>query len=326
LNRVTLLISSYLVDQVAGDPEWFPHPVRLIGSTISRGESSLRYRGQSARSELITGAGLTLTVIGSTYWITGAASRLIRRRSSLLGDFIELFLGWTCLAARNLQQEANAVTYALRAGDLPLARRRLSRIVGRDTERLDAEEISRAVIETVAESASDGIMAPLFYMAIGGVPLAMAYKAANTLDSMIGHTDDRYFYFGKVAARFDDVANFLPSRLSALSIIGAAKLVSSSDPLAAWKTWRRDGRNHKSPNAGQPESAMAGALRVVLGGDNSYAGEIVPGAKMGEEFSPPNPRKAVQAIRVVCVASVVGLGLGVLMTAFWRIGRRTKDE
>lgn len=316
-------MSSYLVDQIAGDPEWFPHPVRLIGSTISLGESSLRYRGQSARSELITGAALTFAVIGSTYWIAGTALRLVHRRSSLLGDAIELLLGWTCLAVRNLEQEASAVTYALHTGNLPLARRQLSRIVGRDTEHLNAEEISRAVIETVAESASDGIMAPLFYMAIGGVPLAMAYKAANTLDSMIGHTDDRYFYFGKAAARLDDIANFLPSRLSALSIIGASRLVNGSDLLAAWQTWLRDSRNHKSPNAGHPESAMAGALRVMLGGDNSYAGEIVPGRKMGEEFSPPDPCKAVQAIRVMSVASIVGLGFVVLMSAFWRLRRCT---
>lgn len=325
MNRETLLISSYLVDQLAGDPEWFPHPVRLIGSTISCGESTLRYSGQSARSEFITGAALTVAVVGSTYWLTAAIPRRVRRRSSRLGDVVELLLGWTCLAARNLEQEARAVTHALQADDLPLARKRLSRIVGRDTEHLNAEEISRAVIETLAESASDGIMAPLFYMVIGGIPLAMAYKAVNTLDSMIGHADDRYFYFGKVAARCDDVANFLPSRFSALSIIGAAKLVKDSDPSSAWHTWRRDGAKHKSPNAGQPESAMAGALHVALGGDNSYAGEVIPGPRMGDEFPHANPRKAVQAIRLVSVVTVIGLSLGVLMTALLRPGRRNQN-
>lgn len=322
MNRGSLLISAYLFDQVAGDPEWFPHPVRLIGSAISIGESKMRHPGQSARSELLAGATLTVILVGSAYWLAALILRRVRRRSNFLGDVVEMLLSWTCLAARNLEQEARAVTDALQANDLPLARKRLSRIVGRDTDQLNPEEVSRAVIETVAESASDGITAPLFYMSIGGAPLAMAYKAINTLDSMIGHADDRYFYFGKIAARCDDVANFLPSRLSALSIMGAAKLVPGSDASAAWKTWQRDGKNHKSPNAGQPESAMAGALHVVLGGDNSYDGEIIPGQRMGSEFPPPNPHRAVQSIRLVSVASLIGLGLGVLITAFWRTGRR----
>ncbi len=133
---------------------------------------------------------------------------------------------------------------------------------GRDTQDLDATEISRAVIETVAESCSDGVIAPLFYLAIGGVPLAMAYKAINTLDSMIGHADEKYFYFGKVAARLDDVANFLPSRLTALGITMALRPFQNANTAAAFQTWLRDGGKHKSPNAGQPESAMSGALQV----------------------------------------------------------------
>lgn len=325
MNRPTLLFLTYLADQLAGDPEWFPHPVRMIGSAISHGEAKLRYPNQSARSELITGATLTLAVVGSTYWITAALPRIARRRSTRLGDAAELLLGWTCLAARNLEDEARAVTRALDADNLPLARTRLSRIVGRDTEHLSAEEISRAVIETVAESASDGIMAPLFYMAIGGVPLAMAYKAINTLDSMIGHADDRYFYFGKFAARFDDVANFLPSRLCALSIVGAAPFVGGSEAFSAWNTWRRDRAKHKSPNAGQPESAMAGALSVALGGDNTYAGEVIRGQHIGGEFPPANPRKAAQAIRLVSVATVISLGLGIIFTAL-RSPRRHEEN
>ncbi|WP_263418171.1 adenosylcobinamide-phosphate synthase CbiB [Terriglobus albidus] len=322
MNRATLLISTYLADQLAGDPEWFPHPVRLIGSAISRGEAALRCRDQSARSELINGAVLTIAIVGSTYWLTAALPRIVRRRSARLGEVVELLLGWTCLAARNLEQEARAVTQALDANNLPLARKRLSRIVGRDTEHLNPEEISRAVIETVAESASDGIMAPLFYMALGGVPLAMAYKSINTLDSMIGHADDRYFYFGKFAARCDDAANFLPSRLCALSIIGAAQLVKGAEASSAWDTWRRDNTKHKSPNAGQPESAMAGALHVALGGDNTYAGELIRGQRIGDEFAAPDSRKVVQAIRIVSVATVIGLGLGLFITALRKPRRR----
>jgi adenosylcobinamide-phosphate synthase len=229
-----------------------------------------------------------------------------------------MVLAWTCLAASNLEQEGTAVINALDRNDLPLARKRLSRIVGRDTETLDAQEISRAVIETVAESASDGIMAPLIYMALGGVPLAMAYKAVNTLDSMIGHADTRYFFFGKVAARLDDVANFLPARITALMIVGASHVVSQSDPQNAWRTWHRDGAKHKSPNAGQPESAMSGALHVALGGDNTYAGQLIPAQRMGQEFPPPTPDKSSQALCLVSAASLIGLVFSVLLSTVVR--------
>ena len=323
MNRSALLPAAYLLDQLAGDPEWFPHPVRFIGMAISRGEAALRRPNQTGTAELISGAVLTLAVVGSAYWLTTATIRRTRRCSNSLGDATELLLGWTCLAARNLEQEATAVTHALERNDLPLARTRLARIVGRDTGNLNAQEISRAVIETVAESASDGIIAPLFYMALGGVPLAMAYKAINTLDSMIGHADTRYFHFGKAAARLDDAANFLPSRITALAIVAASQLTSQADPQAAWHTWQRDGDNHKSPNAGQPESAMAGALHVSLGGGNTYAGEFIPAQPMGPQFPPPEPARAAQAIRLLSGASLLGVALGVLLTTIVQTRRRS---
>jgi adenosylcobinamide-phosphate synthase len=314
MKRSILLPSAYLLDQIAGDPEWFPHPVRLIGSAISGGESALRHPNQSSSGDLASGAVLTLAVVGSAYWLTAAAIEAAQRRSRTLGDSIELLLGWTCLAARSLEQEASSVTNALRDGDLSVARTRLARIVGRDTAELDSGEISRAVIETAAESASDGVVAPLFYMAIGGVPLSMAYKAINTLDSMIGHADENYFYFGKVAARLDDIANYLPARITALALVGASQFFEQSDSTAGWQTWLRDGAKHKSPNAGQPESAIAGALHVALGGENTYAGERIPAARIGEEFAPPNLEKANQAIRLVSTAALLGLTLAVLLT------------
>ena len=314
MNRSLLLPAAYLLDHIAGDPEWFPHPVRLIGLAISNGESALRCPNQTSQRELLSGATLTLVIVGSTYRLTAALIRSAHRRTRLLGNATEIFLAWTCLAARNLQQEATAVTDALQSSNLPLARTRLARIVGRDTQHLDTAEISRAVIETVAESASDGIIAPLFYMALGGVPLAMAYKAVNTLDSMIGHADTHYFYFGKCAARLDDAANFLPSRIAAVALVLAAHLIPTADPQASGHTWHRDGRKHKSPNAGQPESAMAGALHVALGGNNTYAGKLIPAQPMGEEFAPPTPAKAVQAIHLVAVASIFCLTAATLLT------------
>ena len=314
MKRSALLPVAYLADQILGDPEWFPHPVRLIGFAIVRGETALRRWQHGPAVELVSGAALTLTVVGSAYGLTRVLSAAAQRHSRLLGDATELLLAWTCLAGLNLEQEAAAVVRAIESGNLALARQRLARIVGRDTGELDAQEISRAAIETVAESASDGIMAPLFYMAAGGVPLAMAYKAVNTLDSMIGHSDREYFYFGKAAARLDDAANYLPSRLTALSIVAASGLFSHADAKAAWNIWLRDGASHKSPNAGQPESAMAGALHVVLGGDNTYAGERIAAQRIGSEFPAANADASVQAIRLVSAASLLGLALGVLMT------------
>jgi adenosylcobinamide-phosphate synthase len=240
------------------------------------------------------------------------------RHSRILGCSTQIFLAWTCLAARNLRQEAQAVSDALESDDLPVARKRLSRIVGRDTEALDASEISRALIETLAESASDGIVAPIFYLAVGGVPLAMAYKAVNTLDSMIGHRDQRYLYFGKVAARLDDAANYVPSRVTALATVGASLLSRYADSRSAWDIWLRDGEKHKSPNAGQPEAAMSGALGVRLGGDNRYAGELISAPLMGEQFPDAKPAKARQAIRLTAGVALIGLAAGILLAAAMR--------
>jgi adenosylcobinamide-phosphate synthase len=151
----------------------------------------------------------------------------------------------------------------------------------------------------------------------------MAYKAVNTLDSMIGHADSKYFHFGKAAARLDDASNYLPSRITALAIVAASKLMSQADPQAAWRTWRRDGWKHKSPNAGQPESAMAGALHVVLGGDNTYSGEVITAPRMGQEFRDATPNKSIQAVRLVSIASFLGLGLGVLLRCLVRTRKRS---
>jgi len=315
LNRTLLLPAAWLLDQLAGDPEWFPHPVRLMGLAVTRGEAAMRGKDRSNGTELVSGAALTIALVASSYYLSRQAIRFANHQSPAFGDAIELILSWTCLAAQSLQQEARSVTDALGAGDLALARTRLARIVGRDTEHLDAAEINRAVIETLAESASDGIISPLFYMALGGVPLAMAYKAVNTLDSMIGHADARYFYFGKAAARLDDVANFIPARLTAFGIVAASRFIDENAPRTAWQTWQRDGGKHKSPNAGQPESAMAGALHARLGGDNVYEGEVVPSQQMGREFPPPSLNQTKKAIQIVSLVALLGLVGGILFSA-----------
>lgn len=320
MNGRLLLPAAYLIDQIAGDPEWLPHPVRVMGWAITNGETLLRRSDQSSECELFAGAVLTATVVSASYFLTRLIIAQAYRRSKLLGRLTEIALGWTCLAARNLEDEASRVLAAVDLGDLALARRRLARIVGRDTENLDVRDIHRAVIETVAESASDGVMAPLIFMSLGGVPMAMAYKAVNTLDSMIGHADDRYFYFGKAAARLDDAANFVPARLTALAIVAAAGLTNASSH-DAWKLWLREGNRHKSPNAGQPESAMAGALGVRLGGGNFYDGDFVPAEAIGEELPAPQPQDARKAIRIVSAVGLLGLGAGVLLSALLRSRR-----
>jgi adenosylcobinamide-phosphate synthase len=314
----SVLGAAYLFDWIVGDPEWLPHPVRLIGKAVEGGERILRRPGQAPAIDLTVGGVLTFSLVAAAYMGTAKAIARMNRRDRSLGFVTETLLAWTCLASRNLYDEASAVVASLEADDLVLARRRLARIVGRDTQHLDAHEISRAVIETVAESCSDGIIAPLFYMAVGGVPLAMAYKAINTLDSMIGHTDEKYFYFGKVAARLDDVANFLPSRLTALGITAAAAIVGGANSATALDTWLDDGMEHKSPNAGQPESAMSGALQVRLGGENFYKGELATAHLMGKRFPRPSTQQAKQAIRIVATVSV----LGVVTAVF--LGRRAK--
>ncbi len=322
MNRCLLLPTVCVADQVAGDPEWLPHPVRLMGWAIANGETLLRQPDQSDASELLAGAALSATVVTASYFLARLTIAAAYRRSKLQGWLTEVGLGWTCLAARCLQDEASLVLAALDKGDILRARRRLARTVGRDTANLDIHEISRAVIETVAESACDGVVAPLFYMSLGGVPLAMAYKAVNTLDSMIGHADTRYFYFGKAAARLDDAANFVPARLTALAIVAAAWL-SKANVRGAWEVWLRDGKKHKSPNAGQPESAMAGALGVQLGGANFYAGEFMPAEPIGDEFLAPQPHHARKAIRIVSAVALLGLGAGVLLSGLLR-SRRAK--
>jgi adenosylcobinamide-phosphate synthase len=298
--------AAYLFDWIAGDPEWFPHPVRLVGKGVEIGERLLRRPAQRPAVELAAGGALTFGLVAATY--IGAAKTIawMNRRGRALGFVTETLLAWTCLASRSLHDETSAVVAALKADDIVQARQRLARIVGRNTQYLDPQEISRGVIETVAESCSDGVIAPLFYMAIGGVPLAMAYKTINTLDSMIGHTNERYFYFGKVAARLDDIANFLPSRLTALGIIATAKAIEDASSATGLETYLRDRLKHKSPNAGQPESAMAGALQVRLGGENFYDGEPVAAPLIGERFSPSSKQKAEQAIQIAAAVSVLG--------------------
>jgi adenosylcobinamide-phosphate synthase len=307
MSNARTIAAAYFLDWIAGDPEWLPHPVRLMGRCTQLAEPPLRWPGQTSPQEVLAGAALSAGVVGGSYFATAKAIAWAQRLGC--GSAAEVLLGWTCLASRNLIDESLAV---IRALETPaLARQRLARIVGRDTQALSDTEVHRALIETLAESACDGIVAPLFYLAIGGVPLAMAYKAVNTLDSMIGHADERYLYFGKAAARLDDVGNYFPARITAFAIMLAVGIKGKKSCGSSLHTWYRDRGKHKSPNAGQPESAMAGALRVRLGGENTYHGEHIAAPLLGAEFEPPKAHHAMQALRLITAVSLFSAAVAV---------------
>jgi adenosylcobinamide-phosphate synthase len=237
----------------------------------------------------------------------------MERVSSWAGLLVSVLLGSLCLARRSLKEHALDVLHPLVAGDLSQARTALARIVSRETAHLKEEEIVRATVESVAENTSDGVIAPLFYLALGGVPLAMAYKAVNTLDSMIGYHTERHEYFGKTAARLDDAANYLPARLTALAFIGAAWVQGLLGREERWdwrealRVARKDGRRHHSPNAGYPEAAMAGALGVQLGGVNRYFGAMVQKPTMGERRYPLSPEMISRSLSLLDGASILAL-------------------
>ena len=209
-------------------------------------------------------------------------------------------------------QESTNVYRELTKPDLPAARIAVSRIVGRDTQALTAEGVTKAAVETVAENASDGVIAPLFYMLLGGAPLALTYKAINTMDSMVGYKNERYLHFGRAAAKLDDIANFLPSRIAALLWVAAAAL-TGNDARSAWRIWRRDRRNHASPNSAQTESACAGALNVQLAGPAYYFGQYYPKPTIGDAVRPIEPEDIRRADRMMYAESLLALALGLLI-------------
>lgn len=273
-----IVVTAVLLDLLLGDPRRLPHPVVWIGRMITALEKLLR---RLVRSERFGGVLLLISVVGST----AALSLLLLKGAYAIHPYIGLavsaWLSYTCLAARSLHHESKLVADRLAAGDLQGARDFLSRIVGRDTEGLEEPEIWRALVETVAENTSDGVIAPLFFLMLGGPALGMAYKAVNTLDSMVGYKNERYLRFGWASARFDDLANWLPARLTGILMVAVAPLVGLSGKNS-FRAMLRDGGNHSSPNSGIPEAATAGALGVRLGGTNRYFGAPVEKPTIGD--------------------------------------------
>ena len=307
------VLGGFVLDSLLGDPAWLPHPVVLMGKAIAGLEGFLRPRlPQTPRGELVGGALVAFCLPVGTFALTWAACRGAAALHPLLGLGLQMFWCGQALAARGLAQESRRVYRELAAGDLPGARKAVSRIVGRDTQALTAEGVTKAAVETVAENASDGVIAPLLYMLVGGAPLALTYKAINTMDSMLGYKNDRYLYFGRVPAKLDDVANYLPSRLAGLLWCPAAAL-TGNDPKGAWRIWRRDRRNHASPNSAQTESACAGALGVQLAGPAYYFGQYYPKPTIGDPVRPVEPEDILRANRMMYAASLLALGLGLVI-------------
>ncbi len=315
---------AFLVDLAVGDPRWIPHPVVIIGKGISLAENLLR-RCSNATGEKAAGVILALVIVLPAAAAAFAVSRLLFSFSGGIGRIVAVLLfiyfASMTLALRGLVTSARNVGRAIDRQDLAGARRKLAMIVGRDTDRLDEEAILRATIETVAENLSDGFIAPLFYLIIGGLPLAYAYKAVNTLDSMVGYKNEKYVRFGWASARLDDVANYIPARITGLAI-GVAALAyftfSGSGRRRAshsFRIMRRDGRRHTSPNSGIPEAAMAGALGVRLGGPSTYGGVNVHKPYIGDEET-TDYRKAASrtiVISVLAASITVVFSVGVLL-------------
>ncbi|MEE8185943.1 MAG: adenosylcobinamide-phosphate synthase CbiB [Thermodesulfobacteriota bacterium] len=299
-----VLLSAYLLDLLVGDPLWLPHPVRWMGRYISFLERGIRSLAKNPVAEKVGGVVLFLAVVLTVFLLSWSVLKFTATFSLPLSLFLSIYFTYTALAVRSLHQEAGAVIKVLERGTIEEARKRLSFIVGRDTENLTEEEIYSAVTETVAENTSDGIVAPLFYLAIGGPALALAYKAVNTLDSMVGYKDDRYRHLGWFSARMDDFANYIPSRLTAFLMI-AASLILSLDWRGSTKVVWRDGRSHSSPNAGYPEATTAGALGVRLGGGSWYSGRYVERPFIGETLTQPGREAANGAIRLMYTVAIL---------------------
>lgn len=301
---------GFCLDLLFADPVWMPHPVVYMGKAINALERLLRNRlPRTPRGELLGGAILAAALPVGTLILCGGICRLADRVHPALGFTLQTLWCWQALALKGLAAESGRVYQRLTEDDLTGARRAVSRIVGRDTENLTAEGVTKAAVETVAENFSDGVAAPLCYMLMGGAPLAMVYKSINTMDSMVGYKNDRYLFFGRAAARLDDFANYLPSRLAALLWIAAAFL-TGQDGKNAWRIWRRDRRNHASPNSAQTESACAGSLGVQLVGPAFYFGKRYEKPAIGDPTRPVEPEDIRRANGMLYAAGILALILG----------------
>lgn len=297
-------LAGFLLDGLFGDPYFPLHPIRLIGKLIRALERCLLKSTDAKEVQLWKGAALTvlvLAVVGLGSFLAAVAAYLLH---PYVGVIVEAVMTYQILAMKCLKTESMKVCQCLEEGKPDAARKAVSMIVGRDTMNLDEEEIAKAAIETVAENTSDGVIAPMLYTALGGPVLGFLYKAVNTMDSMVGYRNETYEYFGKAAARLDDTANFLPSRISAFAMIASAFLPGNAfSGKRAWRIYRRDGRKHASPNSAQTESVCAGALGIRLSGDAVYSGRVVRKPYIGDALRDVEPEDIRRANRLLYLSS-----------------------
>ncbi|MDO7907328.1 adenosylcobinamide-phosphate synthase CbiB [Paenibacillus sp. JX-17] len=313
-----IIAAAYALDRLIGDPRWIPHPVIGMGKAITALEKRIRARTNTDKGLKRAGMLLPLLVAGGAFTASWLLLVLLYWIHPWLAAAAHVMLIATTIAAKGLRDAGREVYLHLKRRDLPGARRSLGMIVGRDTGHLGEAEIVRGTVETVAENIVDAVVSPLFYALIGGAPLALAYRAVNTLDSMVGYKNEKYIHLGWASARLDDIANFVPARLTAGLLIGAAWLFRM-DAASSLRMVRRDARLHPSPNSGFPESAVAGALGIRLGGENVYHGVRSFRAYMGEPLREMNAEDITKTSRLMfavsttfviwCAAAVILVGL-----------------
>ena len=299
------IYTGYALDLIIGDPYSFPHPVRYIGKLISIVEKQIRKITSSDKGLKIAGFFLWFIVVGATFGITTLVLQLFKF-NKLAYFIVNTILIYTTLATKCLKDESVKIYKVLKTGDLDKSRIQLSYIVGRDTKNLNEKEIVRATVETVAENTVDGIIAPLFYGFIGGAPLAMAYKAVNTLDSTVGYKNDKYYYLGFASAKIDDIANYIPARLGVI-LLPLGSLFTGFNFKDALKIGIRDRKNHKSPNCAFSEGAVAGALGIQLGGTNVYFGKEVYKPTIGDKTREIEIEDIVRTNKIMYSSSIISI-------------------
>ena len=307
--HLAAIIAGFILDLIFGDPHWLPHPICLIGNLIGFIERNLRPRLAPNKLALLFGGFVMVVIVLLTSFIVPILLLLgAYIISPWLAFALETLMCYQIFATKCLRDESMKVYDALHNNNLADARVKLSWIVGRDTQNLDEEEITKGAVETVAENTADGIIAPMFYMFLGGVPLAFLYKGINTMDSMVGYKNDKFLYFGRCAAKLDDLANLIPARITGLVMIAAAFLLGLNGP-GAWKVFWRDRYNHLSPNSAMTESVTAGALNIQLGGDHFYFGKLVHKDTIGDDIRPVCPEDIVKTNNLLYMTSALCLVL-----------------